>query len=57
VGITLEFSGGDLEVGKGVILRSRLKVEIPILERQLKKCSRYRPVAAQRVGRGIALLS
>jgi hypothetical protein len=29
---TLEFSGGDLKVGKEVILRTRLKVEIPIPE-------------------------
>jgi hypothetical protein len=28
----LEFSGGDLEVGKEVVLPNRLKVEIPIPE-------------------------
>jgi hypothetical protein len=29
---TLEFSGGDLEVWKEVILRSRLKAKMPIPE-------------------------
>jgi hypothetical protein len=29
---TLQFSGGDLEVGKEVVLRSRLKMEITIPE-------------------------
>jgi hypothetical protein len=29
---TPEFSGGDLKVGKEVVFRSRLKLEIPIPE-------------------------